>query len=94
MPSRDCEVFFRDLCDVAVMVTGDSDLAPAVRSAQALFPAKQVYLLSPYKRLSFELKSLCPGRSFRVKSRAYVDHQLPNPFPLADGSMLTKPAKW
>jgi len=87
------EVLCRDLCEVAVLVTGDSDLAPAVRCAKSMCPGKRVCLISPYKRIGHELESLVDS-SFRVKPDRYIAHQLPNPFPTKDGRTLPRPASW
>ena len=36
------ELFLRDECDAAVLVTGESDIAPALRLAQRQFPGKAI----------------------------------------------------
>ncbi|MHC1725658.1 MAG: NYN domain-containing protein [Syntrophobacteraceae bacterium] len=36
------ELLFFDKCDTAVLMTGDTDLAPAVRTAKRLFPNKRI----------------------------------------------------
>lgn len=87
------ELFWRDFCDAVVLVTGDSDLAPAVRTAQRHFPQREIYCFFPYARGSFELRSLA-RQSFRLKRDRYVKHQLPNPVILPDGREITKPVTW
>lgn len=37
----------RDLFDRAILVSGDSDLAPAIRMVRALYPGKEVRILMP-----------------------------------------------
>lgn len=39
------ELFYTNSCDIIVMVTGDTDLSPAVRTTQLLFPEKEFFLL-------------------------------------------------
>ena len=39
------ELMIVDECDTAVIITGDTDIAPAVRTTQKLFPKKPSYLL-------------------------------------------------
>ena len=87
------ELFWRDECDSAVLVTGDSDLAPAIRMARHHFPARGIYCCFPFKRISFELKSLA-RRGFRIKSRRYALHQLPDPVFVAGGKQISKPPYW
>ena len=87
------DLFRRDQCDSVVLVTGDSDLAPAVRAAQRSFPKKRIFSLFPFRRISFELKSLAT-RSFKIKARRYLQHQFPNPVLLGDGMRIAKPAAW
>lgn len=40
--SKLLEIFFVNECDTAVLVTGDTDLAPAFRTANRLFPKKHM----------------------------------------------------
>ncbi len=41
------ELFKLNKCDMAVLVSGDTDLAPAIRTALRLFPDKEVAMLFP-----------------------------------------------
>ena len=87
------ELFLLDACDTVVLVTGDTDLAPAVRTAQQIFPAKQICFAFPYGRKNKELAALVPT-SFLIDKESYVNHQFPNPVVLADGRVINKPATW
>ena len=87
------ELFVRDECDAAVLVTGDSDIAPAVRLAQRLFPRKAIYCCFPFNRQSLELKSLAL-KSFKVAKERYARHQFPDPVMLPGGRRVSKPAGW
>ena len=87
------ELFFTNACDIAVLVTGDTDIAPAVRTAKKLFPSKQIYFGFPYNRKNKELKKLCPG-SFNIKDKIYTKHQFPDKVVLASGEIITKPSSW
>lgn len=60
---------FADTYDVALLVSADSDLAPAVRLVRGTFPAKKVKILAP------------PGRSHSAEMAAAVG--IPNPCPPA-----------
>lgn len=87
------ELFFRDACDTVVVMSGDTDLAPACRTAMALFPTKRIIFALPYNRKNKELIKLAPG-SFSIDKSQYAAHQLADPFILADGAIRTKPTGW
>jgi uncharacterized LabA/DUF88 family protein len=48
--ARLLEILFLDKCDTVVLVTGDTDVVPAVKTAQKIFPNKEIVFLMPYKR--------------------------------------------
>ncbi|MBI3450397.1 MAG: NYN domain-containing protein [Acidobacteria bacterium] len=87
------DLFQRDAADKVVLVTGDTDLAPAVRLASQLFKFKEVCFAFPYRRKNSELEKLV-ARSFRVSSHAYARHQYPDPVVLQDGTRVDKPPGW
>ena len=87
------ELFIKDSCDLVIFVSGDTDLAPAVRTTKQLFPHKNVLFAFPYKRHNRELESLAP-RSFKIRKEQYHIHQFPNCYPLVDGSEIGKPSTW
>jgi len=87
------EVFHTNSCDTAVLVTGDTDIAPAVRTAQRLFPDKTVVFGFPYKRKNKELAQIVT-RSFLIREDQYTRHQFADPHVLQDGTPIRKPPKW
>jgi uncharacterized LabA/DUF88 family protein len=87
------EVFFTKRCDTAVIVSGDTDLAPAVRKCQNLFPNGKVVFAFPYARKNKELATLAPG-SFSMSAKQYIRYQFPNPVILKDGRQIHKPSTW
>ena len=56
----------RDEFDTAILMTGDSDLVPAVEAVKIAFPAKQVGLVIPIGRSAEELKNAC---DFHIKMK-------------------------
>lgn len=50
MATRMLELLFLDKCDTIVLVTGDTDIVPAVKTAQNIFPKKEIIFMMPYKR--------------------------------------------
>ena len=87
------ELSWRDQCDSVVVMSGDSDLAPALRAVQRQFLSRSIYCCFPYRRGSFELRGLAK-RCFKVKKERYAKLQLPDPVVLADGRLVAKPVGW
>lgn len=87
------ELFHQDECDAAVLVTGDTDLTAAVRTAKRLFPSKKVFVAFPYRRKNDEFLPIVDG-SFRLKRNRYLNHQFPDPFKTPSGKQLAKPSHW
>ena len=87
------EILFTDMCDNAVIISGDTDLSPAVRRCKILFPNKKIVFAFPYARKNKELSSLAQG-SFSINKKQYIKHQLPNPVTLQNGKKIYKPSSW
>ena len=82
-----------DKLDTALLVTGDTDLRPAVRAFSRLCPAKRILFAFPFARKNRELEQLAPG-SFSFSAEAYQKHQFPERVQLPSGKWITRPAKW
>jgi len=87
------EILCTDKCDTAVIVSGDTDLVPAMKACKRLFPKKNAIFGFPYKRSNTELTTLAP-ESFKIKQKQYIRYQFPNPVTLTDGNRIHKPSKW
>lgn len=87
------ELLAVNACDTIVLVTGDTDLAPAIRTAKTLYPNKRIWVIFPYGRHNAELKALAHG-TIQVKAKRYIANQLPNPFKVSDTDLIWKPAGW
>jgi uncharacterized LabA/DUF88 family protein len=87
------EIFHNNECDTAVLVTGDTDLAPAIKTCRALFPGKRIVFCFPFLRKNKELAALAPD-SFSINKKQYIKHQLPNPVVLTSGKEIFKPDSW
>lgn len=91
--TRLLEVLFLDKCDTIVLITGDTDIVPGVKTAQRLFPQKEVVFMMPYKRHNKELANLV-SRSFDISSNNYTRHQFPDPFVTKRKKEIYKPSTW
>jgi uncharacterized LabA/DUF88 family protein len=58
-----------------VLVTGDTDLVPALTTSRDRDPRKTLAVLFPYRRANAELKRVVDA-SFTIKATAYARHQL------------------
>ena len=87
------EVFLTDSCDTAVIVSGDTDLSPAVKTCKTIFADKAVIFAFPFARKNKELAKSAPG-SFSISKKQYIKHQLPDPVILKDGQKIYKPDTW
>jgi uncharacterized LabA/DUF88 family protein len=79
-------------CETIVIVSGDTDIAPTIRTAKALFSTKSIKIIFPFKRKNQELAQLAP--SVNLKPKHYLAHQFPDPFLLSDGTIISKPPSW
>jgi uncharacterized LabA/DUF88 family protein len=70
------EYLCQGACDTAVLVTGDTDLVPALRSARRLDPGRDLVVLQPYRRANREL-ARCADHAVYVRLGNYARHQLP-----------------
>jgi len=70
------ELCILDECDIIGLVSGDTDLIPAISTAQRLFPAKEIVIFAPGARISKELKKTVK-RTFNMNSAVYNKHSFP-----------------
>jgi len=91
--ARLLEILFLDKCDTVVLVTGDTDVVPAVKTTQRIFPKKEIVFLMPYKRHNKELAILA-SRHFDVSSQNYTKHQFADPFITKKKKLIHKPSPW
>ena len=87
------EVCITGSCDTAVIMSGDTDLAPAVRAFKRIYSDKKVIFAFPFARKNKELATLAPD-SFSISKKQYIRHQLPNPVQLKNGKEIAKPDSW
>lgn len=49
------EEAYRDSFDTALLISGDTDLVPAISMVFSAFPAKKIGIIAPYKRYNGEI---------------------------------------
>jgi len=79
---------------LALLITADSDLCPAIRTARALNPGRGMIAAFPPRRSSFEIRSLIPG-AFTIAAADLRNSQLPETVSgTAAGLIHKRPSKW
>jgi uncharacterized LabA/DUF88 family protein len=80
-------------CEAFVLVTGDSDLVPAIKTVLRVCPSTDIRFAFPYNRKSEDLLKLAPS-SFKLRTGHYQANQFRNPVKLADDTLIHKPTSW
>ena len=78
---------------VALLVTGDTDLVPAITTARAEPDPLVVAVAFPYRRVNRQLRSAA-DTSLRLSTKSYRRHQLPMTLPGPEGRVLARPQAW
>jgi uncharacterized LabA/DUF88 family protein len=84
---------FLDNYDLAIVVSGDTDLVPPIRAIRSYFPHKHVVACFPPRRANNHLRKICNGY-MDLFPNTLTANQLPDPVVTAAGVSLSKPAKW
>lgn len=79
--------------DTALLVSGDADLVPAVRTIRRLFPEKRIVSAFPPGRVSQALRKEVHAH-FVIGRPNLAKSQLPESVARASGTALTRPTKW
>lgn len=87
------EVVADGSCAAVAVITGDTDLVPAIAAARRLQPHIDVYMLFPTYRSNRAFDRVATG-SFKIAAGQYLRYQLSDPVTSADGRVIRKPAGW
>lgn len=80
-----------NLYDVAILVSGDSDLSPAIRAVHQLFAGKKVIVAFPPDRPSGHLRRMTS--TFTINRAHLAQSQLPNPV-VSGVDTYRRPVEW
>ncbi|MEZ5307423.1 MAG: NYN domain-containing protein [Pyrinomonadaceae bacterium] len=84
-----------DRFDLALLISGDTDLIPAIKVMKELRPEKKIGIILPFGRSSGDLRR--QGNkpfNYKMKEKHLRDSQLPDPCPTLDGRKVSKPLNW
>lgn len=84
---------YQDNFDMAMLVSGDSDLVPPISSIHRHFHHKRVCVVFPPKRFNNSVALVSKG-SFILGRKKLIDHQFPNELKKSNGYVLKKPSIW
>lgn len=84
---------YDDLFDTALVISGDSDLAPPIESVRHRHSAKTVVVAFPPKRRSGELRRVAHA-AFHIGRGVIRSSRLPDPVVQANGVALHAPQGW
>jgi len=84
---------YQDKYDMAMLVSGDSDLVPPIRAVHENFKNKRVFVAFPPKRHNQSVAIVAKG-SLTIGRKKLVDSQLEEEVVKKDGYTLRKPKSW
>ncbi len=84
---------YQDRFDMAMLISGDSDLVPPVKAIHTLFSQKRVFVVFPPKRHNSSVALNAKG-SIVIGRKKLVDSQFPDELMKKDGYILRKPSDW
>ena len=87
------ELLVRDDADAIAIVSGDTDLVPAIKTARSLFPTKSVGCLFPFARANDELRNVSNFYASFGRDQ-YAKHQLPASIEIPGRRPIVKPSAW
>jgi uncharacterized LabA/DUF88 family protein len=87
------EQALRDTYDTAIILSGDSDLLPALRATKRNFPAKYFGIVIPPGRQAELLKKEADFHR-KIKYKHLDSCRLPDSISLGGGNTLECPMKW
>jgi uncharacterized LabA/DUF88 family protein len=79
--------------DVAILISGDSDLVPPIREIRANFPEKEIIVAFPPRRESNELRK-CANSVFVIGKKKLESCQLPVEVENKYSFKIRKPTEW
>lgn len=85
----------KDICDISILVSADTDVIPALELVRELNPSHKLFVYFPPNRRSSDLQHFCDSKIDldRYESR-FKSEQLPENVTLNNGFVIAKPEHW
>ena len=84
---------FKEEYDMAMLISGDSDLTPPIREVHSLFKKRRVFVAFPPKRHNSSMAIVAKG-SLTIGRKKLVDAQFDDEVISKTGYKLKKPTDW
>jgi uncharacterized LabA/DUF88 family protein len=84
---------YQDKYDMAMLISGDSDLVPPMRAVHEIFKSKRVFVAFPPKRHNQSVALIAKG-SLTIGRKKLVESQFEEKVAKKDGYQLSKPKTW
>ncbi len=84
---------YQDRYDMAMLISGDSDLVPPIKAVHYLFQNKRVFVAFPPKRHNSSVAQVAKG-SMMIGRKKIVDCLFDNEITKKDGFVIKKPKEW
>lgn len=84
---------YQDKYDMAMLISGDSDLVPPIRAVHEIFKNKRVFVAFPPKRHNQSVALVARG-SLTIGRKKLVESQFTEKIAKKDGYILSKPLIW
>ena len=84
---------YQDKYDMAMLISGDSDLVPPIKAVHEIFKNKRVFVAFPPKRHNQSVAIVAKG-SLTIGRKKLVQSQFEDIVSKKDGYVLTKPNIW
>lgn len=84
---------YKDKYDMAMLISGDSDLVPPIKEVHNLFPDKRVFVAFPPKRHTASIANVAKG-SLIIGRKKLVDAQFDTEVISKTGFVLKAPKEW
>ncbi|MCK4920594.1 MAG: NYN domain-containing protein [Bacteroidales bacterium] len=84
---------YQDKYDMAMLISGDSDLVPPIKAIHENFSNKRVFVAFPPKRHNNSVSLVAKG-SMTIGRKKLMDSQFENDVSKYDGYVIKKPKEW
>lgn len=82
-----------DQYDKVIIISGDTDILPAVRLVQAKFPHKKVGVVIPIGKASEAFKREADFH-YKMREAHLAQSQFPDKYVIKEGNIVTRPTSW